>query len=97
MSQSQIDILQRALKREKAARKAAENILEDKSRELFSLSKELKKTNTKLSDLLNEKTSQLQGVFDTFIDAYMVIIKSYRYYDFCRMLQILLRSFSSSS
>lgn len=73
MSQGQIDILQRALIREKTARKAAEKILENKSKELYNLSKELKKSNTKLEVLLNEKTSQLQGVFDTFLDAYVVM------------------------
>ncbi len=73
MNQEQIDILQRALKREKAARKAAEKILEDKSKELFELSEELKTTNTKLKDLLNEKSSQLQGVFENIIDAYLVM------------------------
>ena len=57
MSQEQIEILQRALKREKAARKAAEKILEDKSRELFSISQKLKNTNLKLNDLLEEKSS----------------------------------------
>ncbi|WP_430411086.1 sensor histidine kinase [Kordia sp.] len=73
MSQEQIDILQRALKREKAARRAAEKILEDKSRELYSLSEELKISNAKLEDIVNEKSSQLAGVFENIIDAYMVM------------------------
>ena len=55
MSQEQINILQRALKREKAARKAAEKILESKSRELYALSEELKITNTKLEASVSEK------------------------------------------
>ena len=63
MSQDQIEILKRALKREKAARKSAEKILEDKSRELYSLSQELKSSNLKLNDLLDEKSSTLKGVF----------------------------------
>ncbi|MDB0603046.1 PAS domain S-box protein [Tenacibaculum maritimum] len=73
MSSSEIEILQRALKREKAARKAAEKILEDKSRELYTLSEELKETNLKLEDLLNKKSSQLQGVFENILDAYLMI------------------------
>jgi PAS domain S-box-containing protein len=66
MSQDQIEILQRALKREKAARKAAEKILEDKSRELYSISQELK-------GLLDEKSSTLEGVFKNINDAYLVM------------------------
>ena len=66
MSQEQLDILNRALKREKAARKAAEAILEEKSRTLY-------KTSKKLEDLLHEKSAQLQGVFENIVDAYVVI------------------------
>ncbi|WP_420571105.1 sensor histidine kinase [Kordia sp.] len=73
MSQEQIDILQRALKREKAARKAAEKILEDKSRELYVLSEELKISNAKLEAAVNEKSSQLAGIFENIIDAYVVM------------------------
>ena len=73
MSQNEIDILKRAIKREKAARKAAEKILEDKSRELFITSEELKTTNLKLEQLLDEKSTQLQGVFENIIDAYVVM------------------------
>ncbi|MGH1385050.1 sensor histidine kinase [Kordia sp.] len=73
MSQEQIHILQRALNREKAARKAAEKILEDKSRELYVLSEELKISNAKLEDSFNEKSSQLAGVFENIIDAYVVM------------------------
>ena len=73
MSQDQIEILKRALKREKAARKSAEKILEDKSRELYSLSQELKSSNLKLNDLLDEKSSTLKGVFENINDAYLVM------------------------
>lgn len=66
MSQDQLDILQRALKREKAARKSAEKILEEKSRELYLASQ-------KLEQLLGEKSSQLQGVFENIVDAYVVM------------------------
>ena len=73
MSQAKIDILQRALEREKAARKSAEEILDEKSRHLYFLSEKLKKTNLKLAGLLDEKSSQLQGVFKNINDAYLVI------------------------
>lgn len=66
MSQEKLDILKRALDREKAARKAAEKILEEKSRELYS-------TSQKLEKLLDEKSSQLQGVFENIVDAYVVM------------------------
>lgn len=72
-STSKIEILERALKREKAARKAAEEILEQKSSELYNLSEELKFSNTKLESLLNRKTSELEGVFENIIDAYVVM------------------------
>ena len=73
MSQEKIDMLLRTLEREKAARKAAEKILESKSLELYLLSEELKKTNTKLETLLDEKSSQLNGIFENIIDAFVVI------------------------
>ena len=66
MNQNQIEILQRALVREKKARKAAERILEEKSRELFEASQKLKQ-------LLDEKSIQLQGVFENIIDAYVIM------------------------
>lgn len=67
------EILQRALKREKAARKQAEQILEGKSRELYDLTQELKRVNTKLEEGLTEKTSELQGVFGNLVDAYVLM------------------------
>lgn len=73
MSQNQIDILQRALAREKSARKQAEKILEDKSLQLFNTAQELKGVNEKLELLLEEKNSQLQGVFENINDAYLIM------------------------
>lgn len=70
---NKIEILERALKREKAARKAAEIILEEKSYELYNLSEELKISNSKLEEALSEKTSELEGVFLNIIDAYLVM------------------------
>ncbi|WP_378186562.1 ATP-binding protein [Aquimarina sp. W85] len=68
-----IEILQRALQREKHARKQAEKILEDKSRELYTRTQELKKVNAQLEDVLIEKKSELKGVFDNLVDAYVLI------------------------
>lgn len=45
MSQNEIDILKRALEREKAARKQAEKILEDKAAELYLANEKLIKYN----------------------------------------------------
>jgi PAS domain S-box-containing protein len=73
MHKEKIEILERALKREKAARKQAEKILEDKSRDLYLLSDKLKNTNEQLENLLQEKSSQLQGVFENINDAYLII------------------------
>lgn len=73
MSQEQIDILQRNLQREKAARKIAEKILEEKSLQLYNTAQELKVANQQLEQLLDEKTSQLQGIFENINDAYIVM------------------------
>jgi len=62
----EVEILKRALAREKAARKSAEKILEAKSLELYQISR-------KLEVLLDEKSNQLQGVFDNIIDAYVIM------------------------
>ncbi len=66
MNQDQLDILKRALKREKLARKAAEKILEEKSRDLYF-------TSQKLEQHLDEKSSQLQGIFENIVDAYIIM------------------------
>lgn len=62
----ELEILKRALAREKLARKAAEKILEEKSRELYLSSQ-------KVEELLDDKSSQLQGLFDNIVDAYVVM------------------------
>lgn len=67
------EVLERALQREKAARKMAEDLLEKKASELYLLSQELKKSNEKLEKLLLEKTSELEGVFLNINDAHVVV------------------------
>jgi PAS domain S-box-containing protein len=73
MSQKQNEILQRALTRERLARKQAEKILEEKSSELFEISQKLKESNFQLGNIVNQKTSELEGVFENIIDAYVVM------------------------
>ena len=71
--QKKIEILERALYRQNKARKEAEQILEVKSLKLFNITKELKSVNEKLEHLLDEKTTQLKGIFENINDAYIVI------------------------
>lgn len=66
MSNNEVDILKKALARERQARKEAEKILEEKSRELYTLSRKLKHD-------LNETTTELEGVFDNLVDAYVLM------------------------
>ena len=73
MDKEKVNILERALLRERKARKQAEKILEVKSLELFNTTIQLEKANTKLEHLLVEKTSQLKGVFKNINDAYCII------------------------
>lgn len=73
MARSELDILKRALERERKSRKAAEAILEDKSRELFLLSQQLEKQNEHLKDDLSTRNSELQGMFDNLVDAYVMM------------------------
>ncbi len=73
MSQEKIDMLNRALAREKAARKQAEKILESKSAELYDAKQKLEKSYQELEALLTRKDSELQGVFENIVDAYVII------------------------
>ncbi len=73
MSQEEIHILKRALVREKASRKAAEEILEAKSAELYEVNKKLEASHAELTFLYNRTTSELQGVFENIIDAYVIM------------------------
>ncbi len=73
MSQEKIDILERALAREKAARKQAEKILENKAAELYQAKQELEQSYLELESLLNKTDSQLQGVFENIVDPYVIM------------------------
>lgn len=73
MSQDKIDMLKRALSREKAARKQAEKILENKAAELYEAKQKLEKSYSELEALLYKTDSQLQGVFENIVDAYVIM------------------------
>ncbi|WP_299361803.1 PAS domain S-box protein [Winogradskyella sp.] len=73
MSQEEVDILKRALERERASRKAAEKILEEKSAELYEVNKKLEESHAELTVLYNKTSSQLQGVFENIVDAYVIM------------------------
>ena len=73
MSKQEIELLQRALDRQVKARKEAEKILEYKSKELYDTLHYLREDNNRLKGLLQEKTSELEGVFFNIPDPYLVI------------------------
>ncbi|MGZ0016158.1 PAS domain S-box protein [Yeosuana sp. AK3] len=73
MSQDKIGILKRALHREKEARKQAEKILEEKATDLYNTNKILEKVNADLESLYTRTDSQLQGVFENIVDAYLIM------------------------
>ena len=63
--QDNIGIYERALKREKAARQAAEKILEEKASELFELNRELNAKNLILQQNFTSKEKELQDLFQS--------------------------------
>lgn len=73
MPNQEIEILKRALERQVQARKQAEKILEQKSKELYDVQHYLREDNNRLNNLLKEKTSELEGVFFNIPDPYLVI------------------------
>lgn len=73
MKTTKIEVLERALAREREARKVAEKILEDKSAKLYNLTQELQASNIRLESLLKIKTNELKGVFENIVDAYVVM------------------------
>lgn len=57
---SEVDVLKRMLRRERVARKEAEKILEDKSRELFSANEQLTRLNTTLEKEIQDRVNKLE-------------------------------------
>ncbi|MBU2996693.1 PAS domain S-box protein [Cellulophaga baltica] len=73
MDSKEITLLKKALARQVKARKQAERILEEKSKELYDVTLHLKEANNKLEETLTEKSTQLDGVFVNLIDPYVVM------------------------
>jgi signal transduction histidine kinase/CheY-like chemotaxis protein len=63
------DVLRRAFERERAARKEAERLLEQKSRELFQANQELRTFAARLEQLVEERTAELAIARDQAVDA----------------------------
>jgi len=62
-------VLQRQLQRERQARKAAEELLEAKSRELFEANRELRELNDRLEQLVRDRTRELAVALDQSVAA----------------------------
>ncbi|MDO3695404.1 PAS domain S-box protein [Wenyingzhuangia sp. chi5] len=73
MSQHEVEILKRALARERSARKQAEEILEKKSEELYLLNQKNKKAKDQLEALLKVKNSELNGFYENLVDPYIMM------------------------
>ncbi|WP_232827354.1 PAS domain-containing sensor histidine kinase [Winogradskyella aurantiaca] len=69
----EIQILKRALERERFSRKAAEEILEEKSAELYEAKRKLEESHNELLKLYGNASSQLQGVFENIVDPYVIM------------------------
>jgi signal transduction histidine kinase/CheY-like chemotaxis protein len=69
MPTDEIEVLQRRLERERAARKQAETLLEDKSRELYQTNQELRSLADHLEDLVAERTKELARARDQALGA----------------------------
>ncbi|MDF2714439.1 MAG: response regulator [Paenibacillus sp.] len=67
-----IEVLQRQLEREKRARKEAEKIAEQKTREIFIANQELKKFNDSLEELVKDRTAELAKARDEAVEASLI-------------------------
>jgi signal transduction histidine kinase/CheY-like chemotaxis protein len=66
---NELDVLRRAFNRERDARKEAERLLDQKSRELFQANKELRELAERLEQLVAERTAELAVARDHAIEA----------------------------
>ncbi|WP_232520957.1 sensor histidine kinase [Flagellimonas nanhaiensis] len=73
MANNEVELLTRALERQRKARVQAEKILEAKSKELYDLTKHLRHANSKLENLLDEKGDDMDAAFLNIIDPYVVM------------------------
>ncbi|QJD85401.1 response regulator [Cohnella herbarum] len=65
----EIEVLRRQVEREKKARKEAEQIAEQKTREIYYVNQELLKLNDQLEELVKERTLELSKARDEAIEA----------------------------
>lgn len=65
----ELDVLRRQLEREKKARKEAEQIAEQKTREIYYVNQELRQLNDQLEELVKERTVELSKARDEAIEA----------------------------
>ncbi|PRX57563.1 PAS domain S-box-containing protein [Flagellimonas meridianipacifica] len=74
MDRNETSMLKRAVEREKKARKAAENLLEQKAKELYDASLHLREANGRLETLLNKQQgNSINNDFINIIDPYVVM------------------------
>jgi PAS domain S-box-containing protein len=73
MSDPTVHILQKALQRERLARKQAEKILEQKSLELYEKTEEMTSINENLAKVIDEQTIEFNGIFDNIMDSYILM------------------------
>jgi len=69
MSDSDLEVTQRALERERKARRAAEELLEKKSQELYVANSELRAWSSRLEQLVAERTHEMEAARDQAIAA----------------------------
>ena len=73
MDNKEVLLLKKALDRQVKARKQAESILESKSKELYDTTRHLQEANSRLENMLSEKSSELEGIFINIVDLYVVM------------------------
>ncbi|WP_422858831.1 PAS domain S-box protein [Flagellimonas sp. S174] len=74
MDRNEASMLKRAVERERKARKAAENLLEQKAKELYDASLHLREANGRLETLLNKQQgNSINSDFINIIDPYVVM------------------------
>ena len=73
MNSQEIHKWKRELAQEKASRKSAEKVLEKKSAEIIEVNRKLEASHKELLSLYDKTHSQLQGVFENIVDAYVIM------------------------
>jgi len=73
MNENKIQSLEESLAQERTARKEAELLMRQKSIDLYNKNLELEETNKTLSKVINEKEIELNNLFKTIIDPYILM------------------------